>query len=129
SMKMAKDQSLFLNPVKFSGVCGKLMCCLSYEHENYVETKKKLPSIGDTVMTPRGQGRVLDLNIIKEDVIVLLSESQSQMVFPNADVKPEKTSRCPSCKGCSVATLKEDFKEASYSDGTREELDLKELED
>jgi cell fate regulator YaaT (PSP1 superfamily) len=129
SMKMAKDQSLFLNPVKFSGVCGKLMCCLSYEHENYVESKKKLPSIGDTVMTPRGQGRVMDLNIIKEDVIVLLTESQVQVVFPSTEVKAEKTSRCPSCKGCSVGTLKEDFKEASYSDGTPEELDLADLED
>src|SRR5205814_5640697 len=74
SMKMAKDQSLFLNPVKFSGVCGKLMCCLRYEHDNYVETKKKLPQIGDLVMTPKGQGRVIDLNIIKEDVHVLINE-------------------------------------------------------
>jgi cell fate regulator YaaT (PSP1 superfamily) len=128
SMKMAKDQSLFLNPVKFSGVCGKLMCCLRYEHENYMEAKQRLPQIGDVVMTPKGQGRVIDLNIIREDVIVLLQENQVQLTFPSAEVKVEKTGRCPSCKGCSVGTLKEDYKDSSYSDGSPEELDLSELE-
>ena len=46
SMKMAKDQSLFLNPVKFSGVCGKLMCCLRYEYDFYKEAKTRFPAIG-----------------------------------------------------------------------------------
>jgi cell fate regulator YaaT (PSP1 superfamily) len=70
SMKMAKDQSLFLNPVKFSGVCGKLMCCLQYEHEMYKDARSRLPRIGDAVQTPRGEGRVNDLNILKEEVMV-----------------------------------------------------------
>ncbi|MCS6830717.1 MAG: stage 0 sporulation family protein [Armatimonadota bacterium] len=70
SMKMAKDQSLFLNPVKFSGVCGKLMCCLQYEHDMYKETRTRLPRIGEMVVTPRGEGRVNDLNILKEEVMV-----------------------------------------------------------
>jgi cell fate regulator YaaT (PSP1 superfamily) len=70
SMKMAKDQSLFLNPVKFSGVCGKLMCCLQYEHEMYKDARSRLPRIGDAVPTPRGEGRVNDLNILKEEVMV-----------------------------------------------------------
>ena len=129
SMKMAKDQSLFLNPVKFSGVCGKLMCCLRYEHENYVEAKTRLPQIGDLVMTPKGQGRVLDVNIIREDVMVQLAENQVQLTFTAGEVKPEKTERCPSCNGCSVGTLKDDFDDASYSDGKPEELDLRDLED
>lgn len=128
SMKMAKDQSLFLNPVKFSGVCGKLMCCLRYEHENYVEAKTRLPQIGDLVMTPKGQGRVLDVNIIREDVIVQLAENQVQLTFPSGEVKPEKTERCPSCNGCAVGTLKDDYKGSSYSDGKPEELDLSDLE-
>jgi cell fate regulator YaaT (PSP1 superfamily) len=105
------------------------MCCLSYEHDNYVETKKRLPSIGDLVMTPKGQGRVVDLNIIKEDVHVLISESQVQVVFPATDVKAERTQKCSSCHGCSVGSLKEQFKEASYSEAEPEELDLSELED
>jgi cell fate regulator YaaT (PSP1 superfamily) len=44
SMKMAKDQSLFLNPVKFSGLCGKLMCCLRFEHDHYVDDHAKRKS-------------------------------------------------------------------------------------
>lgn len=70
SMKMAKDQSLFLNPVKFSGVCGKLMCCLQYEHEMYRDARTRLPQIGETVQTPRGEGRTSDLNVLKEEVMV-----------------------------------------------------------
>ena len=82
SMKMAKDQSLFLNPVKFSGVCGKLMCCLRYELEPEPNGKVPLPKIGETVMTARGQGRVLDVDIIKESVVILLRENQGEISFP-----------------------------------------------
>lgn len=64
SMKMAKDQSLFLNPAKFSGVCGKLMCCLRYEHEFYKEARDVLPAVGAIVATERGQGRVADVNVV-----------------------------------------------------------------
>jgi len=129
SMKMAKDQSLFLNPVKFSGVCGKLMCCLSYEHQDYVEAKKRLPSIGDLVMTPKGQGRVVDLNLVKEEAMVLITETQVQMNFPASEVRQERTERCPNCKGCEVDSLKEDFRDSSLSDSTPEELDLSDLEE
>jgi cell fate regulator YaaT (PSP1 superfamily) len=77
SMKMAKDQSLFLNPAKFSGVCGKLMCCLKYEHETYRDSKRWLPSIGAIVETPRGQGKVIDVNIISEMLTVELEDQVS----------------------------------------------------
>lgn len=112
SMKMAKDQSLFLNPVKFSGVCGKLMCCLRYEHETYVETKKKLPQIGEMVMSPKGQGRVVDLNILKETALVQLEESMVELEFPAIELRVEKTSKCTDCRGCSVTQLAEDEDEA-----------------
>ncbi len=129
SMKMAKDQSLFLNPVKFSGVCGKLMCCLSYEHQNYVETKKGMPEIGALVMTSKGQGRVVDLNIIREEVIVLLRESEAHVSFPAAEVTPERTAKCPNCKGCEVDSMKEDYRDSALSDSVPEEIDLSSLED
>ncbi len=74
SMKMAKEQSLFLNPIKFSGVCGKLMCCLKYEYPTYREAKTRLPKMNSIVGTPRGPGKVIDLNIIKESVSVELEE-------------------------------------------------------
>lgn len=78
SMKMAKDQSLFLNPAKFSGICGKLMCCLKYEHEVYKDAKTRLPAIGANVETPRGPGRVIDLNVISETLTV---QTEDQVTF------------------------------------------------
>jgi len=70
SMKMAKEQCLFLNPIKFSGVCGKLMCCLRYEYPTYKEAKSRLPKLNSIVGTPKGPGKVVDLNIIKESITV-----------------------------------------------------------
>lgn len=72
SMKMAKEQCLFLNPIKFSGVCGKLMCCLKYEYPTYREAKSRLPKMNSIIGTPRGPGKVVDLNIIRESVSVEL---------------------------------------------------------
>lgn len=74
SMKMAKDQSLFLNPAKFSGVCGKLMCCLRYEHEFYKDAKETLPAVGAFVPTPRGLGKVLDINVVSGMMLVETEE-------------------------------------------------------
>ena len=116
SMKMAKDQSLFLNPVKFSGVCGKLMCCLRYEHETYVDAKKRLPQIGEIVMSPEGQAKVIDLNLLKETALVQLLESKAELEFPAAELRIEKTTKCTDCRGCSVNELKEDADEAVRPD-------------
>ncbi|MCX5975956.1 MAG: regulatory iron-sulfur-containing complex subunit RicT [Coprothermobacterota bacterium] len=72
TIKMAKDQSLALNPLKISGICGRLMCCLRYEHETYREARSRLPREGTTVMTMKGKGRVSELNALKESVTVVL---------------------------------------------------------
>jgi cell fate regulator YaaT (PSP1 superfamily) len=75
SMKMAKDQSLYLNPSKFSGVCGKLMCCLRYEHEVYLEARDRLPPVGVAVACPDGaRGTITDVNIFRETVAVQIHE-------------------------------------------------------
>lgn len=116
SMKMAKDQSLFLNPVKFSGVCGKLMCCLRYEHDTYVEAKKRLPQIGEVVRSPKGQGRVLDLNLLKETALVQLIEDGVEVEFPASELTIEKTSKCSDCRGCDVQKLKSDVEEATLDE-------------
>jgi len=58
SIKMAKDQSLSLNPTKISGLCGRLMCCLKFEHKTYEELLANMPSVGTVVLTPKGQGVV-----------------------------------------------------------------------
>jgi cell fate regulator YaaT (PSP1 superfamily) len=102
SMKMAKEQSLFLNPLKFSGLCGKLMCCLKYEYPNYKEAKTRLPSTGMIVETPRGPGRVVEVNIISESVVVEL-EGGVPARFPVAELNYERP--CPggarhSCDRC-----------------------------
>ena len=114
SMKMAKDQSLFLNPVKFSGVCGKLMCCLRYEQDG-TEAKPKLPEIGQIVMSPAGQGKVLDLNLKSEVALVQLIDGKAELEFPATELKIEKIGKCASCRGCSVSSLKEDEDEAVKS--------------
>ncbi len=70
SIKMAKDQNLSLNPVKISGLCGRLMCCLKYEHDTYVQIRADMPNRGDRVRTPDGKAMVIDTNIILEQVKV-----------------------------------------------------------
>ncbi len=70
SIRMAKDQSLPLNPTKISGCCGRLMCCLKYEHPVYVSFRKRAPKRGAIVATPAGEGRVTDLLAPVESVTV-----------------------------------------------------------
>jgi cell fate regulator YaaT (PSP1 superfamily) len=65
SIKMAKDQNLSLNPTKISGLCGRLMCCLKYENEEYEDAKAQLPDVGEWVQTPLGPGKVIGLNILE----------------------------------------------------------------
>ena len=89
SIKMAKEQNLSLNPTKISGVCGRLMCCLKYEQENYEQTRKRMPKVGKEVITPDGPGVVWDLNIIKETVRVRIQKGDSSELkdYPVADVQ------------------------------------------
>ncbi len=70
SIKMAKDQNLSLNPVKISGLCGRLMCCLKYEYDTYVQIRVGMPNRGDKVKTPDGKAYVVDTNILLEQVKV-----------------------------------------------------------
>ncbi len=89
SIKMAKEQSLSLNPNKISGVCGRLMCCLKYEEDHYEATRKQMPKVGKEVITPDGNGTVIDLNILKETVRVRMPKGDSfeQKDYPMQDVK------------------------------------------
>lgn len=89
SIKMAKEQNLSLNPTKISGVCGRLMCCLKYEEDHYEATRKRMPRVGKEVITPDGNGTVVDLNILKETVRVRIPKGDSweQKDYPMADVQ------------------------------------------
>ena len=66
SINMAKNQNLALNPQKINGVCGRLMCCLSYENECYAEYKKGLPKVGDKISTKDVKGKVIYVDIFKK---------------------------------------------------------------
>ncbi len=89
SIKMAKEQSLSLNPTKISGVCGRLMCCLKYEEDTYEAVRKKMPRLGKDVITPDGRGTVTDLNILRETVRVRIPKGDETEIreYPLTDVK------------------------------------------
>ena len=85
---MAKEQNLSLNPIKISGVCGRLMCCLKYEQDTYEEIRKSMPKEGMEVMTPDGVGVVCELKIITESVKVRIKKGDSFEIkeYPATDV-------------------------------------------
>ncbi|MCQ4637988.1 stage 0 sporulation family protein [Anaerovorax odorimutans] len=68
SIKMAKVQSLSLNPTKISGICGRLMCCLKYENDVYMEMRKGMPDNGERIKTPDGMAVVVDTNILENNI-------------------------------------------------------------
>ncbi|MCP4689731.1 MAG: stage 0 sporulation family protein [Desulfobacterales bacterium] len=72
SIRMAKEQNLSLNPTKISGLCGRLMCCLTFEYEAYQKLKEKFPKLGRTIETSSGRGKVIRQNIAAERVTVRL---------------------------------------------------------
>jgi len=76
SIRMAKDQNLSLNPTKISGLCGRLMCCLTYEHETYKKLKKRFPKIGKIVQTASGQGKVIRHNVIQNRLTIHMDDGQ-----------------------------------------------------
>jgi cell fate regulator YaaT (PSP1 superfamily) len=99
SIKMAKEQGLPLNPTKISGVCGRLMCCLAYENENYIEAKQQMPTYGEIVVTASGPGRVVGINVPKYSVEVML-ESGATVQAPVKEIEwKERPSETPPPKG------------------------------
>ncbi len=86
SIKMMKEQNLLLNPSKISGVCGRLMCCLAYEYDMYVELKKDFPKMGKRVHTPQGDGKVVKYNVLTRTVTVEMDEGK-EVTFSVKDVR------------------------------------------
>ncbi|MBQ9952180.1 MAG: stage 0 sporulation protein [Clostridia bacterium] len=76
SIKMAKEQNLSLNPTKISGLCGRLMCCLKYEQDNYEAVLKRVPRVGKDIVTPDGVGVITEINAIKEQVRVRIRTAE-----------------------------------------------------
>ena len=100
SIKMAKEQNLSLNPIKISGICGRLMCCLQYEEESYQEIKSRLPEVGEIVMTPEGRGQILSINLLREQIKVAVEKKEKNkvireaIVFKAEDIQVSKGSNC-----------------------------------
>ena len=89
SIKMAKEQSFSLNSGKVSGVCGKLMCCLRYEHETYEEAIKRMPPTGSLVSTSDGEGIVTEIKPLAEEVRVKLNDKDKEQpkLYPLSSVR------------------------------------------
>ncbi len=86
SIKMAKNQNLSLNPSNISGLCGKLLCCIRYEDETYVEHREGMPKMHTRVVTPEGKGKVVSKNILERTVKVHL-ESDTIKRFSVSELK------------------------------------------
>ena len=82
SIKQAKEQDLPLNPSKLSGACGRLLCCLTYEYEQYREIKGGLPKVGTKISTPSGDARVLKINVPKESISLAIEGAQESVEMP-----------------------------------------------
>jgi cell fate regulator YaaT (PSP1 superfamily) len=100
SIKMAKEQGLPLNPAKISGVCGRLMCCLSYENDQYLEAKQGMPVIGAFVNSASGMGKVVGVNVLKRTVEVMLESGATVQVPVNELEAPKRSGGV----GCSVGS-------------------------
>ncbi len=87
-LQIAKDQRLSLNPTQISGACGRLLCCLRFEHEFYVQSRKRFPKEGKVLVTAKGNEKVLSVDIFRERV-TLRAEDGATRVLPLADLKRE----------------------------------------
>ena len=94
SVKMAKAQGLSLNPGKISGLCGRLMCCLGYEVDHYLESSKKLPKVGSEVGTPEGRAIVASLNMLKMQVRVKIDDKNGGWIFKDYPASELRYKRC-----------------------------------
>jgi len=129
SIRMAKDQNLALNPGKLSGICGRLKCCLAYEHCLYADLRRILPKVGSNVATSRGEGVVRGQNILEQSVMVNL-ETGGQVTLnvsevsacprPDAGGRPQDASRPNAARAGEPPTAgKPAHKEAERGRGRR----------
>lgn len=86
SIKMVKEQHLALNPAKISGICGRLMCCLSYEYDTYLSYKKGFPKIGKKVVVPQGEGKVIKHNTLNSTLTIHLDDGKD-VTLPLKDIR------------------------------------------
>ena len=93
SVKMAKNQSLSLNPTKISGNCGKLLCCINYENDLYTELRRNAPDVGDVVETENGLAKVMTSDILNQNLKVKYIENEGFGYLKMGDVKFDPKNR------------------------------------
>jgi cell fate regulator YaaT (PSP1 superfamily) len=87
SIRMAKAQGISLNPQEITGLCGRLRCCLLYEHDLYIKAREHLPKRNKRVITPAGEGKVVEVLPLKQAVIVLL-DGERKIEFGKDEIQP-----------------------------------------
>lgn len=136
SIKMAKEQSLSLNPTKISGICGRLMCCLKNESDVYEELNRKLPRVGDFVNANDGlKGEVREVNVLKQMVklIVEIDDEKEIREYSVDDLRFKKHHNKDNDEGSSKGGKKDkrhgkkDYRNRESIDSS-EEKELEELE-
>lgn len=115
TIKMAKEQNLSLNPTKISGICGRLFCCLRYEHEHYHEMIRRMPAVGSKVKTQEGTGEVVQ-------TVILCGKVKVKMKNPMDDVEEIKTFSIEDIEPISKKKLKQQLNEKKI-EGETEEMD------
>jgi cell fate regulator YaaT (PSP1 superfamily) len=99
SIRMAKAQDLPLNPLKISGLCGRLMCCLRYEYPSYKDFKSRAPKVGARIDTPRGDAKVIGLDAPRELVTLKIGDSRVEVPLGHMEC-----GGCQSGKPCKIST-------------------------
>ncbi len=106
SIKMAKEQGISLTPTEITGMCGRLRCCLIYEYELYVKARQELPKRNKRVITPIGEGKVIDVIPLREIILVELPEVGVRQ-FNKEELQPadelealQKKAQNPDCENC-----------------------------
>ena len=115
NVKMAKEQDLSLTPSTISGICGRLKCCLKYEHEGYLELERTMPRRGDCCECKEGRGRIIDRNLLTQKVVVQMDETGRTVTCSKDEVNvvyPEKyklKQDHPPKRGNDTETIPEDL--------------------
>lgn len=118
SVKMAKDQNISLNPAKISGVCGRLMCCLAYEHQVYQDCSKDMPRVGKVVETNSGAGKVVRQNPLDRTFAVQTENGEVLIEMDNFKGLAKKIRETPKAKDEPKAEQKDASKDAKAPDAT-----------
>ena len=113
SIKMAKTQGLSLNPQKISGLCGRLMCCLKFEDDYYSQTSKFMPKVNSEITTPGGNGKVVDVDMLRQLVTVRIvkSEEETEMrvfTLEELGITPVYVNNCGNCANCEQNDVDDD---------------------